>query len=66
MLSYKGPVDVVYLGSQVNDCCGVNVFHSERGYDEFQFNIQGILSFGGTMNGGGEFLHRSGSPIQKS
>ena len=31
MLSYKGPVYTVDLGSRVNDCGGVDVFHGERG-----------------------------------
>ena len=57
MFSYKGPVYTVDLGPRVNDCSGVNVFHSKRGNDEFHFNVQGVLSSRGTMNGNGEFLH---------
>ena len=66
MFSYKGPVDAVDLGSRVNDCGGVNIFHSEGGDDEFHFNIQRVLSSGSTMNNGREFLHRSSLPFQKS
>ena len=66
MLSYKGPVHTVDLGPRVNDCGGVNVFYSERGDDEFHFNIQRVLSSGGTMNGSREFLCRSSFPFQKS
>ena len=66
MFSYKGPVYAVDLGSRVNDCGGVDVFHSKGGNDEFHFNVQRVLLSGGTMNGNGEFLRRSGSPFQKS
>ena len=57
VFSYEGPVDTIDLGSRVDDCCGVDVFHSERGDDEFHFNIQGVLSSGGAMNSSREFLH---------
>ena len=63
MLSYEGPIDAVDLGSRVNDCGGVDVFHSEGGNDEFHFNIQRILSSRGAMNNGREFLRRSGFPF---
>ena len=66
MFSYKGPVYTVDLGPRVNDRSGVDVFHSKRRNDEFHFNVQGVLSSGGTMNGNGEFLCQSGSPFQKS
>ena len=66
MFSYKGPIDAVDLGSGVNDCGGVDVFHSEGGDDEFHFNVQRVLSSGGTMNNSREFLRRSGFPFQKS
>ena len=63
MLSYESPVDAVDLGSRVNDCGGVDVFHSEGGNNEFHFNVQGILSLRGAMNNGREFLRRSGFPF---
>ena len=63
MFLYKCPVDAVDLGSRVNDCGGVDVFHSEGGNDEFHFNVQGVLSLRGTMNNGREFLRRSGFPF---
>ena len=66
MFSYKGPVNAVDLGPRVNDCGGVDVFHSEGGDNEFHFNVQKVLSSGSTMNYGREFLHRSGFPFQKS
>ena len=56
MFSYKGPVDAVDLGPRVNDCGGVNIFHSEGGDDEFHFNVQGVLSSRSTVNCGREFL----------
>ena len=56
VFSYEGPVDAVDLGSRVNDCGGVDVFHSEGGDDEFHFNVQGVLSSGSTMDGSREFL----------
>ena len=46
MFSYEGPVNTIDLGSRVNDCGGVNVFHSEGGDDKFHFNVQRILSLG--------------------
>ena len=57
VFSYEGPVDTIDLGSRVDDCCGVDVFHSERGDTEFHFNIQGVLLSGGAMNSSREFLH---------
>ena len=60
---YEGPVDAVDLGSRVNDCGGVDVFHSEGGDDEFHFNVQRVLSSRGTMNNGREFLRRGGFPV---
>ena len=63
VLLYEGPVYAVYLGSRVDNCGGVDVFHSESGYNEFHFNVQGILSLEGTMDCGGEFLCQSGSPF---
>ena len=60
---YKGPIDAVDLGSRVNDCSGVDVFHSEGGDDEFHFNVQRVPSLGSTMNNGREFLRRSGFPF---
>ena len=66
MFSYEGPVDAINLGSRVNDCGGVDVFHSERRDNEFHFNVQGVLSSGSTMNNGREFLRRSSFPFQKS
>ena len=57
VFSYEGPVNAVDLGSRVNDCGGVDVFHSEGGDDEFHFNVQRVLSLGSTMNYGREFLH---------
>ena len=66
MFSYKGPVDAVDLGSRVNDCGGVNIFHSEGGNNEFHSNIQRVLLSGSTMNCGREFLRRSSFPFQKS
>ena len=63
MFSYEGPVNTVNLSSRVDDCGGVDVFHSERGDDEFHFNVQRVLSSRGTMNNGREFLHRSGLPF---
>ena len=57
VVSYEGPVNTIDLGSRVNDCCGVDVFHSERGDNEFHFNIQGVHSLGGAMNSSREFLH---------
>ena len=63
MLSYKGPIDAVDLGSRVNDCGGVDVFHSEGGNDEFHFYVQRILSSGGVMNSSREFLRRGGFPF---
>ena len=56
MFSYEGPVNAVDLGSGVDDCGGVNVFHSEGGNNEFHFNVQRILSSGSAMNDGREFL----------
>ena len=35
VFSYKGPVYVVDLGSQIDDGSGVDVFHSEGGDNEF-------------------------------
>ena len=55
--SYKGPVYAIDLGSRVDDCSGVVIFHSEWGNNEFHFNVQGILLLRGTMYGDGEFLH---------
>ena len=66
VFSYKGPVYTVDLGSRVNDCGGVDIVHSQRGNNEFHFNVQGILLLRGTMNGNGEFLRQSSSPVQKS
>ena len=63
VFSYEGPVNTIDLGSGVDDCCGVDVFHSERGDDEFHFNVQRVLSSRGTMNNGREFLRRSGFPF---
>ena len=56
VFSYEGPVDAVDLGSRVNDCGGVDIFHSEGGNDKFHFNVQRVLSSGSTMNCGREFL----------
>ena len=56
MFSYEGPVNTVDLGPRVDDCGGVDIFHSERRDDEFHFNVQRVLSSGGTMNYGREFL----------
>ena len=66
VFSYKGPVYTVDLGSRVNDRGDVDIVHSQRGNNEFHFNVQGILLSRGTMNGNGEFLHQSSSPVQKS
>ena len=66
MFLYESPVNTIDLGSRVNDCGGVDVFHSEREDDEFHFNVQGVLSSGSTMNGSREFLRRSSFPFQKS
>ena len=66
MFSYEGPVNTIDLGSRVNDCSGVDVFHSERGDNEFHFNVQRVLSSGSTMNDGREFLCQSGFPFSKS
>ena len=63
MFSYEGPVNTVDLGSRVDDCSGVDIFHSERGDDEFHFNVQRVLSSRGTMNNGREFLRRGGFPF---
>ena len=63
VFSYEGPVNAVDLGSRVDDCGGVDVFHSEGGDDEFYFNIQRVLSSRGTMNYGREFLRQSGFPF---
>ena len=35
VFSYKGPVNAVDLGSQIDDGSGVDVFHSEGGDNEF-------------------------------
>ena len=63
VFSYKSPVNAVDLGSRVNDCGGVNIFHSEGGDDEFHFNVQRVLLSRGTMNNGREFLRRGGFPV---
>ena len=44
----------------------VSISFIVRGNDEFHVNVQGILLSRGTMNGNGEFLCQSSSPIQKS
>ena len=66
MLSYKGPVYTVDLGSRVNDCGGVDIFHGERGDDEFHFYVQRVLLSRSTMNSSGESLCQNSSPFQKS
>ena len=63
MFLYKCPIDTVDLGSRVNDCSGVDIFHSERGDNEFHFNVQRVLSSRSTKNGSGEFLRRNSSPF---
>ena len=60
---YEGPVNAVDLSSRVDDCGGVDIFHSEGGDDEFHFNVQRVLSSRGTMNNGREVLRQSGFPF---